>query len=92
MDQPASQPNTFHKDRHPRLKLKPNYHEIDWNAEGERARRTRMRRIMPDGAGSLPLYCLSPDNLIIDAATIMHDGIIGAVAIIQENALVIIST
>ena len=47
---------------------------------------------MPDGAGSQPLYCLSPDNLIIDVATIMHDGLNGAIAIIQEKTLVSIST
>jgi hypothetical protein len=51
-----------------------------------------MRRIMPDAAGSQPLSCLSPDDLIIDAATIMHDGTNGAIAIIQEKILVSIST
>ena len=88
MAQPPSQPSAFLDDRHSRLKLKPCHHEIGWNAKGESARRTRMRSIMPDAVASQPLSCLSPDDLVIDAATIMLCKIIGATAITQEKALI----
>jgi CBS domain-containing protein len=51
-----------------------------------------MRRIMPDAVGSQPLSSLSPDDLVIDAATIMHERRIGAILVTQDKALVGIIT
>jgi CBS domain-containing protein len=51
-----------------------------------------MRRIMPDAMGSGPLSTLSPDDLVIDAATVMHEKRIGAILVTRADALVGIIT
>jgi CBS domain-containing protein len=51
-----------------------------------------MRRIMPDAVGSQPLSSLSPDDLVIDAVTIMHERHIGAILLTRDQALVGIIT
>ena len=51
-----------------------------------------MRRIMPDAMGSGPLSTLSPDDLVIDAVTVMHEKRIGAILVTRADALVGIIT
>jgi CBS domain-containing protein len=51
-----------------------------------------MRRIMPDAVGSQPLSSLSPDDLVIDAVTVMHERRIGAILVTRAEALVGIIT
>ena len=51
-----------------------------------------MRKIMPDTIGSQPLSTLAPEDLVMDAVTIMHERRIGAILVTRAEALVGIIT